>query len=187
MVTEMGKRWAEIVRRLGNRSKNAVENWWNASMNRKRRGISLPGGGSLSPRTLNGRVEPPYPKVQVSLGSTGGRFLGTHHIHFPSGMRANVETGHQCKKIHEWLSTLDPPLNRLLRSSVSSPVMVSTHQRGPQSPEEGQSPLAGSSPSQRTLNVSRSSDGRSTSTSGRRLFLLLSRFELTENGSFPGD
>lgn len=37
MVHEMGKRWAEIARRLGNRSDNAVKNWWNGSMNRRRR------------------------------------------------------------------------------------------------------------------------------------------------------
>lgn len=37
LVEEMGKRWAEIARRLGNRSDNAVKNWWNGSMNRKQR------------------------------------------------------------------------------------------------------------------------------------------------------
>jgi hypothetical protein len=37
MVAEMGKRWAEIARRLHNRSDNAVKNWWNGGMNRRRR------------------------------------------------------------------------------------------------------------------------------------------------------
>ncbi|KAJ8607601.1 hypothetical protein MRB53_040185 [Persea americana] len=37
MVQEMGKRWAEIARRLRGRSDNAVKNWWNGSMNRRRR------------------------------------------------------------------------------------------------------------------------------------------------------
>jgi Myb-like DNA-binding protein FlbD len=37
LVHEMGKRWAEIARRLGNRSDNAVKNWWNGSMNRRKR------------------------------------------------------------------------------------------------------------------------------------------------------
>jgi Myb-like DNA-binding protein FlbD len=37
LVHDMGKRWAEIARRLGNRSDNAVKNWWNGSMNRRKR------------------------------------------------------------------------------------------------------------------------------------------------------
>ena len=37
MVAEMGKRWAEIARRLRGRSDNAVKNWWNGGLNRRRR------------------------------------------------------------------------------------------------------------------------------------------------------
>lgn len=40
LVEEMGKRWAEIARRLGNRSDNAVKNWWNGSINRRKRSPS---------------------------------------------------------------------------------------------------------------------------------------------------
>jgi hypothetical protein len=37
MVNNMGKRWAEIARRLRNRSDKAVKDWWNGSMNRRKR------------------------------------------------------------------------------------------------------------------------------------------------------
>lgn len=46
LVQEMGKRWAEIARRLGNRSDNAVKNWWNGSMNRRKRNNLQPSGDS---------------------------------------------------------------------------------------------------------------------------------------------
>jgi Myb-like DNA-binding protein FlbD len=37
LVQERGKRWAEIARHLNNRSDNAVKNWYNGSMNRRKR------------------------------------------------------------------------------------------------------------------------------------------------------
>src|ERR1700741_2025514 len=46
LVQEMGKRWAEIARRLGNRSDNAVKNWWNGSMNRRKRSTVQQSSGS---------------------------------------------------------------------------------------------------------------------------------------------
>lgn len=63
MVNEMGKRWAEIARRLGNRSDNAVKNWWNGNLNRKRRGLVVQTTSQHSSRTYNGRIEAPYPRA----------------------------------------------------------------------------------------------------------------------------
>lgn len=42
MVAEMGKRWAEIARRLKGRSDNAVKNWWNGGQNRRKRNPDCP-------------------------------------------------------------------------------------------------------------------------------------------------
>ena len=37
LVAQMGKHWAEIARHLPGRSDNAVKNWWNGGMNRRKR------------------------------------------------------------------------------------------------------------------------------------------------------
>ncbi|RDW57015.1 putative MYB family conidiophore development protein FlbD [Aspergillus mulundensis] len=68
MVNEMGRCWAEIARRLGNRSDNAVKNWWNGNMNRKKRGLPPSISSSPHSRTSNGRIEAPYHRA--SLGGS---------------------------------------------------------------------------------------------------------------------
>lgn len=60
MVNEMGKRWAEIARRLRNRSDNAVKNWWNGSMNRRKRNVIQHGHAM---KGVGSRLQPiPAPK-----------------------------------------------------------------------------------------------------------------------------
>jgi Myb-like DNA-binding protein FlbD len=114
LVNEIGKRWAEIARRLGNRSDNSVKNWWNASMNRKKRCLALLGGANPSSRTLNGRVEPPYPKFQAPLRSPGA----LSHLQ-PSDLGARTQS---------WLSSADYTqrdsvrISNFTKAVVGSPV-----------------------------------------------------------------
>jgi len=58
MVGEMGKRWSEIARRLHGRSDNAVKNWWNGSMNRRRRLVLRRRTSSQHANTFDERAQP---------------------------------------------------------------------------------------------------------------------------------
>ncbi|KAI1086890.1 hypothetical protein F5B19DRAFT_477475 [Rostrohypoxylon terebratum] len=70
MVGKIGKRWAEIARSLNNRSDNAVKNWWNGSMNRRRRLVRRQNAGLqdlLSPGQPRSPYYPPSTTPQLPL------------------------------------------------------------------------------------------------------------------------
>lgn len=60
LVTERGKRWADIARVLGNRSDNAVKNWWNGSQNRRKRN-AIQNNKALSHRVDHRPISRPPP------------------------------------------------------------------------------------------------------------------------------
>ena len=76
LVREMGKRWAEIARRLRGRSDNAVKNWWNGGMNRRRRIVvrregSSHGGQNFDEKTQTLSYARPihntHPRIRKSI------------------------------------------------------------------------------------------------------------------------
>jgi hypothetical protein len=84
MVNDIGKRWPEIARRLRNRSDNAVKNWWNESMNRRRRNAIQHSGredtarhGDAFGTQSDGEGDP------IDLGLTLSRMPSTQKPGFP--------------------------------------------------------------------------------------------------------
>lgn len=84
LVREIGKRWAEIARRLNNRSDNAVKNWWNGNQNRRKRmdrrktTIPLQAAGYEDREEMHAmggaRLAMSVPRT-MDMASTGGRQL----------------------------------------------------------------------------------------------------------------
>lgn len=81
MVREMGKRWAEIARRLHGRSDNAVKNWWNGSINRQRRLHIRRRTSSQHPTNFDERdqtVSFPRPVTAKTLTITSSNYSRRH-------------------------------------------------------------------------------------------------------------
>lgn len=85
LVSEMGKRWAEIARRLGNRSDNAVKNWWNGSMNRRKRNPTQYHGV----QKMGSRLHPIATTKALSMAfDHSGLVQASQHNHYSSDLCA---------------------------------------------------------------------------------------------------
>ncbi|KAI0425211.1 Homeodomain-like protein [Xylaria sp. FL1042] len=84
LVGDLGKRWAEIARRLNNRSDNAVKNWWNGSQNRRKRQIQRRKTSAGYDGHHTAASPPDHPR-RPQLGLTTGavRRLPTDHHYEP--------------------------------------------------------------------------------------------------------
>jgi Myb-like DNA-binding protein FlbD len=74
MVAEMGKRWAEIARRLKGRSDNAVKNWWNGGQNRRKRNPERPD------QRLREYMQPAQPGYHYPSTSHSQPHSDEHHL-----------------------------------------------------------------------------------------------------------
>jgi Myb-like DNA-binding protein FlbD len=79
LVQQLGKRWAEIARRLHNRSDNAVKNWWNGSMNRRRRLTR-----KRAPYEDSSDTYPSYsrPPARLQLPAVGTAYSNSHYTQY---------------------------------------------------------------------------------------------------------
>ncbi|CAI6231975.1 unnamed protein product [Periconia digitata] len=80
LVQEMGKRWAEIARRLKGRSDNAVKNWWNGGQNRRKRNPERP-----DQRDHQQMHQSPYHYPTIAQSGSHHDEEPAHHLsHVPS-------------------------------------------------------------------------------------------------------
>jgi Myb-like DNA-binding protein FlbD len=134
LVHDMGKRWAEIARRLGNRSDNAVKNWWNGSMNRRKR-TSI--HQAASARGVGLRTEPISATamsrpLSVYTDVPRGYSARTSPVNTMTGSLAPVERSQKPEPVHVTLPDVRslPALNQPFSApglARSSPECFTTH------------------------------------------------------------
>jgi Myb-like DNA-binding protein FlbD len=134
LVHDMGKRWAEIARRLGNRSDNAVKNWWNGSMNRRKR-TSI--HQAASARGVGLRTDPisataPSRTLSVYTELPRGYSARASPVNATTGSLTMVDRNQKAEPVHVTLPDVRslPTLNQPYSAQVlsrSSPECFTVH------------------------------------------------------------